>query len=177
MRLTNIDREAFVRSAMDDVPSIDYSTQAKNLVLEHLKETVPVDLQNAIAKYPDWFEARTVGMPPHLDNFATKLNHDYQSFRRITTPAVAEKIEEIAKLAEAQDSTRYELSQKLRGAILSVSTLKQALELLPEFTKYLPEDRDGDKKCRQMPVVANLVTDLMAAGWPKGKVAPAPANK
>lgn len=49
MRLTKYDREAFVLAAMDDVPQINYDEQAKKLVLDHLKEVLPVDLQNAIA--------------------------------------------------------------------------------------------------------------------------------
>lgn len=32
----------------------------------------------------------------------------------------------------------------------------------------LEEERDG-KVIRSMPVIANLVADLTAAGWPKGK--------
>lgn len=177
MRLTNIDREAFVTSAMDDVPMVDYDTPAEKLVMDHLKATVPVDLQNAIAKYPEWFDAHRVDMPANIADFNTRLVSRYRDVRNIVTPAVFDALREMSSKAGTQKSHRLELERKLRGAINGVNTLKQALETLPEFAKYLPTDRDGNKKCRQMPVVANLVTDLMAAGWPKGKVAPAPANK
>lgn len=170
MRLTKYDREAFVLAAMDDVPQINYDEQAKKLVLDHLKEVLPVDLQNAIAKYPEWFEAKTVSMPGSLQNFATRLcNHEYSDQFLARWPVLATPLRELARAKNDQDRARAVLSSKLRGAIENCNTLKQALDALPEFAKYLPEDRNGDKQCRQMPVVANLVADLMAAGWPKGK--------
>lgn len=170
MKLTIADREAFVRAAMDDVPQIDYDEQAKKLVLDHLKEVLPIDLQNAIAKYPEWFEAKTIQMPGCLQNFATRLcNAGYTDRYLNQWPELKVHLEELAKAKKAQDTKREALSSQLKGAILSCNTLKQAKEVLPEFVKYLPEDRDGDKKCRQMPVIANLVADLMQAGWPKDK--------
>lgn len=39
---------------------------------------------------------------------------------------------------------------------------------LPEFAKYLPQERDG-KVIRSMPVIANLVADLMQAGRGGGR--------
>lgn len=166
MRLTQYDREAFVRSAMEDVPQIDFDVKAQKLINEHLKEVTPVDLQNTIAKYPDWFEAKSITTPSPLHNFATRLIPDVRNYRNLTHfPKLLVKVEEIAKEKAKQTDVRYGLEQKLRGAIGSCSTLKAATELLPEFVKYLPSDRDGVKTCRQMPVIANLVTDLMNAGW------------
>lgn len=54
----------------------------------------------------------------------------------------------------------------VRSAIYGCSTLKQAKERLPEFEKYLPAERDG-KYIPNLPAVANLVTEMMNAGWPK----------
>ena len=175
MRLTNSDRDAFVLAAMDDVPKVDYDEQAKKLVLDHLKEVLPVDLQNAIAKYPEWFEAKTIAMPGQLQDFATRLcNHSYSERFLAQWPVLATPLRELAKAKAEQDTKRTLLSSSLRGAIYGCNTLKQALELLPEFAKYLPQERDG-KVIRSMPVVANLVADLMAAGWPKGKENAQPA--
>lgn len=179
MRLTNYDREAFVSSALDDVPSVDYDEQAQTLWKAFVRNTLPLDLLDCMKKYPAFFESTMVEMPGCLQNFHTILN-DHKDTRNSWMskhPDLGAQIKELAEAKKVQENQRARLESQLKGAIQNCNTLKQALELLPEFVKYLPEDRDGDKKCRQMPVVANLVTDLMAAGWPKGKVAPAPANK
>lgn len=170
MRLTTCDRDAFVTSAMEDVPKVDYNEKARKLVMEHLRKTVPQELQEAIVKYPDWFEAHRVSMPSSIADFNTKLVSRYTEFTVVLAgaPDLLEKVREMAREAKAQDSKRTELSASLRAAITGVNTLKQALEVLPEFAKYLPQDRDG-KVVRSMPVIANLVADLTSAGWPKEK--------
>lgn len=168
MRLTQYDRDAFVTSAMDDVPMVDYDEQAKKLVLDHLRKVLPSDLQDAITKYPEWFDARTINLPGSLQNFATRLcNQGYSDNFLAKWPECVAQLKELAAAKKEQNAKRSALSQQLRVAITACNTLKQALEALPEFKKYLPEDRDGDKKCRQMPVIANLVADLTNLGWPK----------
>ena len=168
MRLTNSDREAFVRAAMDDVPKENYDVPAHKLVLDHLRATVPVDLQNTIAKYPEFFSAYRVRMLMYIEDFNTKLIPAYREVRHIVTDEVYTEIIALSRKAEAQKAQRNSLESKLRGAINGCTTLKQALEILPEFAKYLPQERDG-KVVRSMPVIANLVADLMQAGWPKDK--------
>lgn len=168
MRLTQYDRDAFVRSAMEDVPQIDFDAKAQKLVLEHLTKVIPIDLQNAIVKYQLWFDTNTVLMPSSLQNFATRMIPDQRNYRNLDHfPELLAKVTEIAQQKSEQDEKRRELERKLRGAIGACGSLKQATELLPEFVRYLPADRDGVKACRQMPVIANLVSDLMNAGWPK----------
>jgi hypothetical protein len=169
MRLTIADREAFVRAAMDDVPKVDYSKLAKEVVIKFLKETVPVDIQNMIVKYPEWFQAYTVCMPHNIDHFSTPLAHRYREWQAvITDETLRSRIRELSAAATKQSDERLAIHQKLHSAIGSCTTLKQATELLPEFVKYLPQERNGTV-VRSMPVVANLVTDMMNMGWPKGK--------
>ena len=171
MRLNNYDRDAFVRSAMNDVPEIDFNVKAQKLINDHLKKVVPVDLQNTITKYPDYFPAHSIATPSPLHNFASRLIAATWEYRNLTKwPDLLEKVEALAELARVQGNQRDALARKLHAAIAPCTTLKQALELLPEFAKYLPTERDGDKTCRQMPAVANLVADLMNAGWPKKEV-------
>ena len=169
MRLTNADREAFVRAAMDDAPKIDYSTQCKEIILGFLKETVPIDLQNMIAKYPDWFDAHRVSMPMHIEDFNTRLTPKYREWNHILTDEERRnRVRELAAAAKLQSEQRAAIEIKLTSVIASCTTLKMAKEILPEFVKYLPQERDG-KVIRSMPVVANLVADLMSMGWPKDK--------
>ena len=173
MKLTNCDRDAFVASAMEDVPTIDYHEKARKLWIETIKASLPVDLLNAITKYPDWFSSNYVCLPGMLQNFSTVFrgdNIDPDEWHK-DFPELIAQISEMADKLKEQQASHQKLRDQLRGAISLCNTLKQAEEALPEFKKYLPEDRDGDKKCRQMPVIANLVADLMNAGWPKDQSA------
>lgn len=169
MKLTKYDRDAFVASAMEDVPTVDYSAQAQKLWTATVKASLPVDLLNTIAKYPDWFHSNYVPMPGVLQNFHSVYqndNIDSEKWRK-DFPEMHAVISEMADKLKLQNKSHSQLRQQLCNAISLCNTLKQAEEALPEFKKYLPEDRDGDKKCRQMPVIDNLVADLMNAGWPK----------
>ena len=58
------------------------------------------------------------------------------------------------------------LRKQLTAVIDSCNTLKQAKAALPEFVKYLPGE-PGNAIDRTLPVVGNLVADLMKLGWPK----------
>ena len=169
MKLTKYDRDAFVASAMKDVPTIDYDEKARKLWIETIKASLPVDLLNAITKYPGWFGSNYVSLPGTLQNFNTVFSGDSVNSDkwRKDFPELMSQISEMADKLKEQNASHCKLRDQLRGAISLCNTLKQAEETLPEFKKYLPEDRDGDKKCRQMPVIANLVADLMNAGWPK----------
>lgn len=60
------------------------------------------------------------------------------------------------------------LRKQLTAVIASCTTLKQAKEALPEFIKYLPKE-PGSAIDRTLPVVGNLVADLVKAGWPAKK--------
>ena len=169
MRLNKFDKDAFVSSAMDDVPAVDYSALAKKLVTDCLKASVPVDIQNAIAKYPDWFEADHISMPSNISDFYTALTPQRVRWQDVVTdPKDVAKMQELAAAAKAQHQSRIVLEGNLRSTIEGFSTLKSALAALPEFAKYLPEERDG-RVNRSMPAVANLVTNMMNAGWPKEK--------
>lgn len=164
MRLTNSDRDAFVRAVMDDVPKTDYSEQAMKLCEEAFLKAADPRLLAVYndPKLRDRLEGRYVALPGYLQNFYHRLVDDK------TLTALRSQLEELANKHREQVESRSKLETQLRGAIYGCTTLKQAKEVLPEFEKYLPQERDG-KVIRSMPVVANLVTDLMNAGWPKDK--------
>jgi hypothetical protein len=169
MRLNKYDKQAFVAAALDDVPLEDFDAQAQKLWNETVKAGLPVDLLNTITKYPNWFSVSYIDMPGTLSNFATVFKEagDSRNQWQSKFPELFAQIKDLEAKKRTQSATLERLRQQLEGAIGQCSTLKQAVSLLPEFVKYLPQDRDGDKQCRQMPVVANLVTDLINAGWPK----------
>ena len=160
MKLTNNDRAAFVRAVMLDVPKVDHAEQARKLVTDA-----------ATAKLPKAVKA--LWDDPKTREFVACNTYCSMpgSLGTTRTPPVAftmpKKLEELAELANAQRISHEELRNKVRALIGGCSTIKQAADRLPEFTKYLPASRDG-VITGNLPAVANVVTELVQAGWPTG---------
>ena len=171
MKLTKYDKEAFVRSVMDDVPKIDYKAQADALARTWAIEQMPTVVAAAYAAYPQYFENHYMSLPSGLQGVYVPIpeNEHMLDTRDLDIWA---KLKELAQACQAQREALRSLEAKVKNSIYACSTLKQAKERLPEFEKYLPDDRDG-KVTPNLPALANLVTDLVAAGWPKDKQ---PAN-
>lgn len=167
MRLTRSDKEAFIRAVMDDVPMIDYDEMARKLVVETIDSIMPEEIRVAHKKFPEWFKTDTyIDTPygcPSMFVFAP------DSFSAQNHSELWKRLKEIGELANAQQKARSALERKVIGMIETCTTLKAAQERLPEFLKYLPADRDGTG-VTNLPV-ANTVTALMEAGWPKKKAA------
>jgi hypothetical protein len=83
-------------------------------------------------------------------------------------PETIAQLRDWKALDAAQRKQREELESKLGGCVYSVTTRKALVSLLPEFEKYLPADDTA--ALRPLPVLANVVTDFVKAGWPKNKV-------
>ena len=166
MKLTKYDREAFVRAVLDDTPQEDFDAKARAIVHAAAASRLPPKVK---AVYDDSETrgflqvSRYLAMPGSLNNVYT-----YDAFE--WTDELRKKLDELAAKKSVQRATIRALSSKLTAVIGACSTLNQAKERLPEFVKYLPAERDGTG-ATNLPAVANLVTDLVAAGWPKEKAA------
>jgi len=167
MRLTKFDKEAFVRAVLDDVPQIDYNEQARKVAMADVIARLPQKIQDI------WKDnnlrgfiscQRWLNMPGRLHGLTTPYADGEQA------PETEAQLKELAGLYDAQCDSLRKLETNLEGAIGACSTLKKAKEVLPEFEKYLPADRDGTG-VSGLPAIANLVSDLMQAGWPKGATA------
>lgn len=162
MRLTTIDRDAFVRAVLDDIPTTDY----QDLYRKRMQEW-------GIANLPTVAKALHDKHPELLHREARRCVH-YQYVTVIgrkdpnSDPQFVAEMRELKAAWEKQTAMIDTLSAKLRAVIGRCNTLKQAKERLPEFEKYLPQERDG-VVLGSLPVVANVVADLTAAGWPKDK--------
>jgi uncharacterized protein (DUF2267 family) len=162
MRLTTTLRDAFVRAAMSDVPQIDYQAM-----------TIKATLADAVAQLPP--KVRAIYQDAELSRFVARED-SYNGNAYVRVPCgtsnfyLSEKAAvEVAKFKaadEAQKAIASALRQKIRACALACSTRKALLEMLPEFEKYLPTDEAA--ACRTLPVVANVVSDFVKAGWPKG---------
>lgn len=168
MRLTATDKAAFIRAVMGDVPEIDYNELARKKIAAKINELMPPPVKEAVNKHPEWFSNHIyISTPCCLlggymfapSGFSIANQH----------PELWAELIELGKAAQKQNRARFELENKVKGLISTCTTLKIATERLPEFVKYLPADRDASGT-KNLPV-ANLVSDLIDAGWPKHKEA------
>ena len=165
MRLTNSDRDAFIQAVIDDVPQTNYDEEARSKIQAWAVARIPEVMRIAYEKHPAYFENRWHRTPGCLATvYAVSADND-TNIQEID-PAFYSELVELASLKSEQQRRERELRQQLKGVIYSCTTLKKAEELLPEFKKYLPADRDGNTN-RSMPVISNLVATLTQAGWPK----------
>ena len=166
MKLTNYHRDAFVLSVMDDVPQEDYQEQYRAAVLADAVAQLPhkvravwdnAELRHYLRVYTIYpvTGAGSV-MIPSVDS-----NFDLSSKAK-------EACQTLANLSKVQSLHRNELKRKLTSIAKSCSTRKSLATALPEFEKYLPAETETT---RNLPVIANVVTDFIKAGWPKGKTA------
>lgn len=165
MRLINADREAFIQAVLDDVPQIDYDEVARSKINAWAVSRMPEALAKAYKEYPGFFKNGYYYTPGSL-NGCYAVGEDSRYDIEDRDPVLWKELEELANQKTEQSNKLRDLRVQLRGVIFSCTTLKKAEELLPEFKKYLPADRDGQTD-RKMPVISNLVATLTEAGWPK----------
>lgn len=164
MKLTQTIRQAFVSAAMQDVPQIDYRAQAQALVTEAARMQLPPKVR---AIYDD----KNLRHFVETTSFYAVGQYVYvpmgKGERLKLNDADQKKLDALVEANKAQDERRFDLQQKLHACALACTTRKALVEMLPEFEKYLPADEAAAN--RALPVVANVVTDFMKAGWPKGE--------
>lgn len=159
MKLTNTLRQAFVRAAMNDVPSVDYTEQIRTLVNSKVKKLhIKAGIQ----------DLHTERLNSHYFNFA----HQGFSVRGLTNEEHSQmkldpELKALEAKYEAQRQEQRKLETSLTGVIAGCNTRKQAVNALPEFEKYLPADDVA--AIRSLPALANVLTDFVKAGWPKNQ--------
>lgn len=169
MRLTNVDRDAFIKAVLDDVPFVDYQEQARIALQKKAVELLPPKLRALHKEFGHWIKTDVMwNLPGGLRGIHVVSLDDADTKRQMQEDKEFwQSIEKMASDASIQSRKIDELKSKLRACIYGCTTAKQARERMPEFEKYLPADDDAP--IRTLPVVANVVADLVAAGWPKDK--------
>lgn len=159
MKMTNYLRAAFVNAAMDDVPNVDYGDQLQSLVNKHVAKALKA--ANIVNVEP----MRLCNNYEYIANCSYSMNGltNEESEAICNTPEI---LETIAKYNE-QVEKRAVLRRNLTSAIGACTTRKQAVKALPEFEKYLPADTPA--ALRSLPVLDNVVSDFVKAGWPKNQ--------
>lgn len=168
MRLTNTIRNAFIRSAMQDVPLVDYNEQAQNL-LNSVAQTLFIktfpDADYKKLKEAGWLNESWFDTPRGLRNCYIYAPSDCSQLK---TTELNQKLTDLGIASIEQDKQRNDLEAKLRSVAYSVTTRQALVKALPEFEKYLPDAPDA--VANNLPAVANLVADFTKAGWPKNQL-------
>lgn len=170
MKLNNMIRDAFVRSAMNDVPSkADNSEQIRKLVLDDMVSKLPAPVRSLWENKDHQHWLKTDFNSYGGVSVSYPCAQRYNSWNK---PKLSLVVQAQVNLLEAEATkdkeTRSALEAKIKAAAYGCKTRKQLVELLPEFEKYLPED-EGKATQANLPAVANLLSEFTKAGWPKNK--------
>lgn len=159
MRITNPIRQAFVSSALNDVPQIDYDEKIRSLV--NKKTTVYLEKAGIES----------------IDSARLNTNYVYvgnQSFfvRGVTTNeayfiSTDKEIQGLSESNKLQRASLQQLKTLLESSIAVCTTRKQVITALPEFEKYLPAA--DPVKTTNLPAMANVLSTFVKAGWPKNQ--------
>lgn len=154
MKLTKIHKQAIVRAIMQDTPPHDRAKWAREIrdaivkamspEVRKLHKTKPDALRKATVMYAN--EYRTWGDDVPVGDVTKK------------------QIDEIVEPYDKQVRERRDMEHKLTAAFEGINTLKQAESAFPEFKKYYPSEAQPTKN---LPALANVVSDLSKLGWPK----------
>lgn len=170
MRLTKLNRETFIKRAMQDVPKVDYDDQLRSELQKAVIAGCPREVQALYKVDPSYLRSATCyTFGPGIECrglLTSYYDADGKGLVPIIGEAAFKKLKAINVKRIAQDKARNSLEETLEGAVTAYTTRKALAAALPEFEKYLPAE---EVKGSNLPALANVVTDFMAAGWPKGK--------
>jgi len=151
MKITKYEKESIIRAIMHDVPCTPDSmlkaeiqaamVMAMSAPIQELHKTHPKALR--IERIQSWDSGMSHGVDLIVGDADVK---------KVMKPFEAKK--------EARDTAHRKLSAIVNGC----STLAQLKKMLPEFISYFPTE-----PTKNLPAVANMVSDLSKLGWPKGK--------
>jgi hypothetical protein len=156
VKLTKYQKQAVVRAITNDIPEVDVQKRR-----EKIQAAVVAAMSPSVRKI-----YRT--MPHALNRQYEWLMYDgqdYDSRKLFVGDLSNEQVQEILEPFTQEERARTEAIDKLTKLVEGCSTLKQLKEALPECEKYFPQE---GAKTQYPVVVANVVTDLMKLGWPKG---------
>jgi len=157
MKLTKLHKETIVLAIMQDTQPIDKVKRSEAIVNAIVKAMSP--------------EVRAVykTRPKALREKNVKYTNQYSKWGNTIVGDVTDaQINEIVAPYEKEEQERDGMRLKLIAAFGGINTLNQALTAFPEFKKYYPTEAQPTKN---LPALANVMTDLAKLGWPRQGVA------
>ena len=153
MKLTKYEKDAIIRSIMQDVP-----TKPDNILKTEIQAAFVAGMSDPIKKlyktHPKAIKTDSVSSWDTMMAYRAEFIVGDADVNKVIAPFKAQK--------EARDDAHRKLSAAVHGC----NTLAQLKKLLPEFISYFPSETEPTKN---LPAVANMVADLSKLGWPKGK--------
>lgn len=164
MNLTKLHRQAFVSAVIADVPTVDYGEEVSKLIQGFAIKALP---PKVLALYQDSELRHFVALQQIYVSETCTYCYYPGGERLIFTDEQNAEIKKLAQKCNEQAAEIRALTAKLRGAIAGCKTRKQAVQLLPEFEKYLPNE--AAEATKGVPMITGWVTSLTSMGWPKGE--------
>lgn len=154
MRLDKYTKKAIHRAIMADVPKLFTNDEAAKQ-----------EIQEALVK-----AMSPLARKLYKQNPAALAKRHFSSWDygfRSSVDLIVGDADSAAVLKPYKDAhdRRSSVGERIESVIEGCSTLKQLKALLPEFEKYMPSETAPSKN---LPAVANIVSDLTKLGWPKG---------
>jgi len=157
MKLNKYQKQAIVTAIMADVPKVDVAAHRKRMQDGVVKLMSPA-VRKVFKESPSALKTRY---------FSDLYDGVGWGSRELIVGDVSEvETDKLYEPLEAAVRERVAVYQKLKGVIDGCTTLASLKRTLPEFEAYFPTE---DAPTKNLPAVANLVTDMMKLGWPKGK--------
>ena len=149
MKLTNYQKQSIVRAIIADIPEPNEGELTSKIEAAIVAAMSP-DVQKVHAAHPKALKEE------YLADLGVGYGRSY---------IVGDANTDIA-LKPFYDAHKARLSARdaLDSAVCSCSTLKQLQTMFPEFIKYMPTEAQPTKN---LPALANVVSDLVKLGWPK----------
>lgn len=153
MKLTKYEKDAIVRSIMQDVP-----TKPDNVLRAEMQAAFVAGMSDPVKKM----------YKTHPKALKTESVSSWDSPLSYRTDFIVgdAKVVEVMEPFSKQKKERDDAHNKLSAAVNGCNTLAQLKKLLPEFISYFPSETEPTKN---LPAVANMVADLSKLGWPKSK--------
>ena len=147
MKLAQYHKDAIARSIINDLPKHD-DADTQRLLQDALYKAMSPECKRLYNKKPD--ALREHYFYDVFEGNGRTLTVGDADYKKTAEPFV------VAKKA------RSDLRSKVRAAVDACSTRKQFIDRYPEFSKYAPSEHGA---CPTLPAVANLVSELVQAGW------------
>lgn len=158
MKLNTYEKEAIVRSIMNDLPQIDY-TKRKADAQAAVVKVMSTAARKLYRECPKALRAQHVA-----DLFGTEGS--YYSRYLVVGDVDSKTVDAILQIYHDEDAARCKASNDLSAAVRACNTRKQFVDRFPEFEKYAPSEPG---KSSNLPALANVVAGLVKLGWPKGE--------
>lgn len=154
MKLTQYHKQAIVAAIMSDLPALDKvarTKRAQKLVAARMSP----DAKRLYNKAP----TALAGVYLDQTRFGIQTGGHYLKAGNLTQ----EQVEEILAPLKAEAAAYNQLKDRVTNAVNGCSTRKSFIDQYPEFRKYAPSEASGITP--NLPAVANLIADLVTAGW------------